>query len=98
MQWTGEKSYVMVSPDFDEYFFNRAGFVDCSSGLDDVVKIEARFEAAGRSPVFSVQTECRELSALLNSRNFASFDEMSVMQLGQLKFKKATDLKVMQGQ
>jgi len=21
-------------PDFDEYFFNRAGFVDCSSGLD----------------------------------------------------------------
>jgi hypothetical protein len=98
VQWTGETSYVMLSPDFDEYFFNRAGFVDCSSGLDDVVKIEAKFEAAGRPPVYSVQTECKELAALLNSRGFTSFDEMSVMQLGQLKFKKATDLKIMQDQ
>lgn len=96
VQWTGEKSYVMVSPDFDEYFFNRAGFVDCSSGLDDVVKIETKFEAAGRPPIFSVQSECKELVALLNSRGFTSFDKMSIMQLGQLKFKKATDLKVMQ--
>jgi len=77
VQWTGEKSYVMVSPDFDEYFFNRASFVDCSSGLDDVVKIETKFEAAGRPPIFSVQSECKELVALL-------------------KFKKATDLKVIQ--
>ncbi len=97
VQWTGETSYVMLSRDFDEYFFNRAGFVDCSSGLDDVVRIEAKFEAAGRPPVFSVQTECKELAALLNSRSFTSFDEMSVMQLGQLKFRKATNLKVMQG-
>ncbi len=98
VQWTGERSYVMLSSDFDEYFFNRAGFIDCSSGLDDVEKIEARFEAAGRPPVFSVQTECKELAALLNSRGFTSFDEMSVMELNQLKFKMATNLKVMQGQ
>ncbi len=98
VQWTGEKSYVMLSSDFDEYFFNRAGFVDCRSGLDDVVKLEAKFEAAGRPPVFSVQTECKKLAALLNSRSFTVFDEMSVMQLGHLKFKKAIDLKVMQGQ
>ncbi len=98
LQWTGEKSYVMLSSDFDEYFFNRAGFVDCSSGLDDVMRIEAKFDAAGRSPVFSVQTECRELAALLSSRGFTSFDEMSVMQLGQPEFKKSTGLKVIQGQ
>lgn len=98
VQWTREKSYVMLSSDFDEYFFNRASFVDCSSGLDDIVNIEAKFEAAGRPPIFSVQTECWELVALLDSRGFTSFDEMSVMQLGQLKFKKATDLEVMQGQ
>ncbi len=97
VQWTGKTSYVMLSSDFDEYFFNRAGFVDCGSGLDDVVKIEAKFEAAGRHPVFSVQTECKELAGLLNSRGFTSFDEMSVMQLGELKFKNATGLKVMQG-
>jgi GNAT superfamily N-acetyltransferase len=98
VQWIEEKSYVMLSPDFDEHFFNRAGFVDCSNGLDTVVKMEARFEAAGRPPVFSVQSECKELEALLNSRGFTSFDDMSVMQLGQLEFKKATGLKVKQGQ
>src|SRR3989454_10035862 len=86
----------MVSPDFDEYFFNRAGFVDCGSGLEDVVKMETKFEAAGRPPIFSVQSECKELVALLNSRGFTSFDKMSIMQLGQLKFNKAPDLKVIQ--
>jgi len=60
------------------------------------VEIETKFEAAGRPPIFSVQSECKELVALLNSRGFTSFDKMSIMQLGQLKFKKATDLKVMQ--
>jgi GNAT superfamily N-acetyltransferase len=98
VQWIEEKSYVMLSPDFDEYFFNRAGYVDCSNGLDAVVKMEAKFEAAGRPPVFSVQSECKELEALLNSRGFTSFDDMSVMQLGQLQFRKATELKVKQGQ
>jgi hypothetical protein len=98
VQWIGEKSYVMLSPDFDEYFFNRAGFVDCSNGLDAVAKIEARFEAAVRPPIFSVQSECKELAALLNSRGFTSFDDMSVMQLSQLEMKKATGLKVKQGQ
>jgi GNAT superfamily N-acetyltransferase len=98
VHWIDEKSYVMLSPDFDEYFFNRAGFVDCSNGLDIVAKIEARFEAAGRPPTFSVQSECKELATQLNSRGFTSFDDMSVMQLGQLDFRKATDLKVKQGQ
>jgi hypothetical protein len=97
VEWIEEKSYVLLSPDFDEYFFNRAGFVDCSNGLDAVAKMEARFEAAGRPPIFSVQSECKEIAALLNSRGFTSFDDISVMQLGQLEFKKATGLKVKQG-
>jgi GNAT superfamily N-acetyltransferase len=97
VQWIDEKSYVMLSPDFDEYFFNRSGFVDCSNGLDAVARIEEKFEAAKRPPIFSVQSECKELAALLNSRGFTSFDDMSVMQLGQPEFRKATDLKVKQG-
>jgi len=97
LQWIEENSYIMLSPDFDEYFFNRGGFVDCSNGLDAVAKMEARFEVAGRPPIFSVQSECKELAAQLNSRGFTSFDDMSVMQLGQLEFRKATGLKVKQG-
>ena len=97
VQWTGEKSYVMLSFDFDEYFFNRGGFVDCSEGLDAVARIEAKFEAAGRPACFSVQSECEELTASLNQRGYATFDEMSVMQLNQPQFKQATGLKVLRG-
>lgn len=97
VRWTGEKSYVMLSSDFDEYFFNRAGFLDCGDGRDAVAKIEAEFEAAGRPPCFSVQSECRELTATLGSHGYVSFDEMSIMQLGHSEFKKAPDLKVLRG-
>jgi hypothetical protein len=97
VEWIDETSYVMLSPDFDEYFFNRAGFVDCSHRLDAVAEMEAKFEAARKPPIFSVQSGCKEVAALLNSRGFTSFEEMSVMQLGSPEFKRATGLKVKQG-
>jgi GNAT superfamily N-acetyltransferase len=98
VSWTGERSYVILSSDFNEYFFNRAGFLECGDGRDAITRIEAKFEAARRPPCFSVQNECRELAALVNSRGYASFDEMSVMQLGQSKFKQANGLKILRGQ
>ncbi len=97
VRWASANSYVMLSSDFDEYFFNRAGFVDCSDDRDVVVRMEAKFEAAGRPPCFAVQSECKELAAMLDSQGYVSFDEMSVMQLGQPEFKKTTDLEVLLG-
>ncbi len=97
VKWVGEKSYVMLSRDFDEYFFNRGDFVDCGDGLDALVKMEAKFEEARKPPCFSVQDECKGLVSLLESRGFNSFDEMSVMQLVRPTFK-AADLKVRRGQ
>jgi hypothetical protein len=97
LRWIEQRSYMMLSSDFDEYFFNRAGFVDCNIGRDAVARTETEFEAAGKPPCFSIQSECKELAAVLNSRGYATFDEMSVMQLGQPKFNKATDLKVLRG-
>jgi len=97
VRWTEQESYVMLSSDFDEYFFNRAGFVDGGIGRDSIARIEAVFEAAGRLPCFSVQAGFKELEAVLNSRGYTTFDEMSVMQLGRPEFKKASDLEILRG-
>jgi len=98
VHWAGEGSYVMLSSDFDEYFFNRAGFVDCVGGRDAIPRIEAEFEALARPPYFSVQEECGEVAAMLESRGYRIFDSMSVMQLDRPKFKAAADLAVLSGQ
>jgi len=98
VRWLEEKSYVMLSSDFDEYFFNRAGFVDCVGAGDVIPKIEAEFEALARPPCFSVQEECGEAAAILESRGYATFDRMSVMQLDRPKFKTASGMTVLSGQ
>jgi len=94
VRWVEKTSYVMLSSDFGEYFFNRAGLIDCRVGRDAIARVEAEFKPAGRSPCFSVRKECKGLAAALNSRGYIAFDEMSVMQLSQPKFKTANDLKV----
>ena len=98
VRWTGENSYVMLSSDFDEYLFNRAGFVDCAGWPDAIPKIEAEFEALARPSCFSVQEECGEVGAVLESRGYATFDNMSVMQLDRPDFKTASGLKILSGQ
>jgi GNAT superfamily N-acetyltransferase len=97
VHWTGEASYVMLSSDFDEYFFNRAGFVDCAGGQDAIPKIEAEFEALAKPSYFSVQEECGEVAAMLESRGYVTFDRMSVMQLDRPDFKAASGLTVLSG-
>ena len=97
VRWTGETAYVMLSSDFDEYFFNRAGFVDCTGGQGAIPKIEAEFEAFVRPSCFSVQEECGEVAAVLESRGYATFDMMSVMQLDRPDFKTASGLTVLSG-
>jgi GNAT superfamily N-acetyltransferase len=88
----------MLSSNFDEYFFNRAGFVDCRGGQDAIPKIEAEFDALARPSCFSVQEDCRVIKAVLESRGYAGFDKMSVMQLEQPKFNTAAGLTVLSGQ
>ena len=97
VRWTEPESYVMLSSDFDEYFFNRGGFVSGGIGSDSIARMEVEFEAAERPPCFSVQDEYKEIAAILNSRGYTTFDEMSVMQLARSKFKNASDLKVLRG-
>lgn len=98
VHWIGGTSYVLLSSDFEEYFFNRAGFVECRGGQDAIVEIEADFEALARPSCFSVQEECGEVATVLESRGYATFDKMSVMQLEQPKFKTAAGLAVLSGQ
>jgi GNAT superfamily N-acetyltransferase len=98
VHWTGEASYIMLSSEFDEYFFNRAGFVDCPGGTDDILRIEKEFKALAKPTCFSVQEECWEIAAILKSRGYIKFDSMAVMQLDRPDFKTAVGLTVLSGQ
>jgi GNAT superfamily N-acetyltransferase len=99
VQWVGKTCYVMLSSRFKEYFFNRAGFLDCDGVGDTVERLEAKFEEAGRPPHFSVQTGCKAIVASLRSRGYSAFDGMSVMELdGRPSFKRATRLKLIVGE
>ncbi len=98
VHWAGANSYTMLSSSFEEYFFNRAGFVDCRDARETIPKIEAEFEAAGQPPCFSVQDECRDAADALISRGYTTFDRMSVMQLDRPRFRTAVGLTVLSGQ
>lgn len=97
VHWMGTKSFIMISSDFDEYFFNRAGFVECGDVVEAIPKAEATFETLGRPPCFSVQQDCSEAIDALKSRGYATVDEMSVLQLGRFGFKTATGLTILSG-
>lgn len=97
VRWTGETSYVMRSSDFKEYFFNRAGCVVCGSLQDAIPGIESWLSELGRPACFSLQDECRDASAELESLGYVTFDKMSVMQLDSPRFKAATGLTILRG-
>jgi len=98
VRWVGANAYILLSSSFEEYFFNRAGFVDCRGSREAIPKIEADFEAAGQPPCFSVKEKCKEAANALVSRGYTAFDGMAVMQLGRPRFRTAAGLTVLSGQ
>lgn len=97
VRWFGANSYVMLSSDFDEFFFNRAGFVDCEGASSAISRIEKEFQAAGRQPCFCVLDGCRDVAEALESRGYAAYDRMSVLQLDKPAFKKVASLEILSG-
>ena len=97
LSWFGNDSYVLLSRDFDEYFFNRAGFLECREGSAIIPVVEHAFEVAGRTPCFTVPEECRETAQAVESAGYDTFDRMSVMRLGGSVFGTTADEKVSSG-
>ena len=98
VKWLGSAAYVMLSSDFDEYFFNRAGFLECSDAKAAILTAEKAFEAAWRAPCFSVPEECGGVVQTLESHGYDAFDRMSVMRLGEPGFRVASGLSVNSGE
>jgi len=98
VHWIGTGSYIMLSSEFDEFFFNRAGFANCEGTAEFIPKIEAEFGAFGVPPCLSVQEACTQTLQVLESRGYTIFDKMSVMQMDHPMFQTAQGLTVLSGQ
>ncbi|MDA4122883.1 MAG: GNAT family N-acetyltransferase [Thaumarchaeota archaeon] len=84
LTWLGKDIYLLASRDFDEYFFNRAGFVRIPPDAQkSLASIEHEFEKRGRRPYIFVRqdrNQPRLLRALADGR-YRIADQMAVMQI-----------------
>lgn len=88
----------MLSHNFDEYFFNRAGFLECGDVEAVLPAAERAFEAASRSPCFTVPEDCGGVTQILMSNGYETFDRMSVMRLVDPGFRTSAELNLASGQ
>lgn len=92
-----DKSYLILSSVFNEWFFNRAGFLDCNQGPDLIASLEGVFHRAGKQPCFTLKEDCIQLEAFLKSHGYVTFDQMSVMQLDRSDMTRLDGLKFLRG-
>jgi N-acetylglutamate synthase-like GNAT family acetyltransferase len=82
--WLNDDAYVLLSREFDEEFFNRAGFVkvplDAEASLE---KIEREFERRGRPPSIFVRQDRNHprLLRALAAKGYKIADQMAVMEV-----------------
>lgn len=98
--WPSKDIYLMFSKDFDEYFFNRAGFVRVPSSTEKSLEvIESEFAKHKRIPHMFVQNNSNHPALLraLAERSYKISDQMSVMQMGTPMFKVNPELTLEMG-
>lgn len=84
--WLGTGCYVLQSQDFDESFFNRAGFLSCDASSDQLRKVEAAFRSNGRDSHVMVFESCTRSVSSLKKRGYAAVDGMTVLKMGEPAF------------
>ena len=82
VSWLDDGLYALSSKDFDEPFFNRAGFLDCRASASRLNRAEEAFRRAGRTPHLLVFETCGQASRALKLRGYSQFDGMTVQQAG----------------
>jgi N-acetylglutamate synthase-like GNAT family acetyltransferase len=87
VEWLDENAYVMGSTEFEEYFFNRGGFIKVRADAErSLERMEVEFERRGRVPHVFVQSN-RTHRALLGAfaeKGYRIADQMSVMEMGAI--------------
>ena len=97
--WLDENSYVMLSEEFDEYFFNRGGLVrlDAARFADEIRRMEEKFTDASRRPYLFVQNHSLPptVPETLAKEHYRVVDQMSVMEAAKsLPFRVNPDVRV----
>ncbi len=95
VEWITKNSYVILSDEFDEPFFNRGGFVAPVNGERAVESMETAFRRKGRGPYIFLQ-KLRKYSKVekILREGYEVVDGMSVMELRKPSFKTNPEVKV----
>lgn len=81
VRWLGEACYILESKDFDEPFFNRAGFLSCDASAARLSEVESVFRSAGRDPLVSIFEPCEKAFPALVKRGYIVADRMAVLRM-----------------
>lgn len=90
MLWLDRDAYVLLSHDFSEYFFNRAGFLKITKRTEATIDLmEQEFTKHDLSPYIFLQSESLSAPLLrsLAKKGYRIADQMSVMELETPSFK-----------
>lgn len=96
-KWLSRNAYVMFSKDFNEYFFNRGGFLRMTDESERaIVLMEREFEGRKRKPHLLLQSDQLNPKVLqtLAHRGYRIADQMSVLEADDGPFRANPDLKI----
>jgi GNAT superfamily N-acetyltransferase len=95
VEWTTKGSYVILSAEFDEPFFNRGGFVTPDDAESAVRSIESTLRRNGRDPYIFLQKMRKYASVAKTLRKgYEIVDGMSVMELKTPSFKTNSEVRI----
>src|SRR5271169_5199929 len=95
-RWLNQNAYLMFSRDFDEYFFNRGGFLQITPDSKKYLGLmEKEFESRKRTPHLFLQSDQLDSKLLRTLANggYRIADQMAVLEIDDPSFKVNPDLK-----
>ena len=98
-RWLSRNAYLLFSKDFDEYFFNRGGFLQITPGSRKFIGLmESEFQARKRKPHIFLQSDQLDSKLLLTleQRGYRIADQMAVLEIDEPSFKVNPHLKIAQ--
>jgi GNAT superfamily N-acetyltransferase len=98
-RWIDQNGYLLFSKEFDEYFFNRGGFLQITPGSKKSIGLmESEFELRKRKPHLFLQSDQLDskLFLALAERGYRIANQMAVLEIDEPSFKVNPDLKVEQ--
>jgi ribosomal protein S18 acetylase RimI-like enzyme len=91
----GPNSFLLVSDRLPEYFFNRAGFLECDgSDSAEIALIEDEFAKRSSPSTFVVPESCQRTIDQLKGSGYSQIDRMAVMALEEPKFRNVNGVAV----